>query len=145
MVGNIEDAALALTRPRPYFFDEGSERACYLINGVIYKVNRHGGYGNTEELDSYDYLIRQVFPLNITIAQLTPYYIGSDTVVAAEYVQGQNVGECYDVMLGLPCADPSTCLDDWTASAIRSLGINDLCYGNVIRRGEQYVIVDMEG
>ena len=143
MIGNAEDAALALTRPSWAYMDEGSERICYLINDVVYKVQFR--YGNVEELDSYDYLCRQVFPSNITIAQLTPWYIKDTVVIAAEYVKGQCVSECYDAMLGLPCSEPGTCLDEATADSIRNLGIMDLSYGNVILRDNTYVIVDMEG
>jgi hypothetical protein len=146
MVGNIEDATLALTRPSWAYMDEGSERVCYLINGVVYKVEINSRHtANAYEWDTYRHLCRQPVPRNIGIAQLNLFDVSGHRVIAAEYVEGQPVSDCVAELIGIPCDCEGTCIPSDTARAIGRLGICDLSYGNVILRDNMYVIVDMEG
>ena len=148
MIGNAADAALALhdylSDSQTYLLsDFGCSRMVYLINGVIYKVNRRG-YGdynaNVAEYKQYQ-KIRYVLPTGVTVPDMFIWDIDGHTILASEYIEGALTGECYS--MSIPCDCPDKCIDDALVSALYNLGWDDPSYGNAIWSGDMLYLIDI--
>lgn len=116
MIGNRENAALALTRPKNLLLDEGTTRTAFLIDGVVYKVDDDHG-ANELEIANY-YKWRDRLPQGISFPEMQLYRVNGRYVIAAEYVDGEDTGDCVDEACGLPCTCESPCLSAATLDTI---------------------------
>jgi hypothetical protein len=142
MIGNQTDAALAWTGPYCHLLsDEGSSRIVYLINDVVYKVNRHASYDdNLSEWENYRFLTENL-PRGLFLPEMSLYQINDQNVIAAEYIDGDYTGECIDVGFGCECDSP--CIDITTIEQLASLGIQDMSWGNAINYDGVVYLVDI--
>lgn len=143
MVGNFRDASIAL-----YDFvigdyshilsREGSTRIVYLINGVVYKIDR-GGYANVNECEYEAIRMPKVLPDNVFYPEVSLYRVSDIDVLAMEYIRGQAIYQCIDRDTGDTC-DPM-CMTDKELDLLVDL-IDDPSGMNVIRTDNGYYIID---
>lgn len=142
MIGNREHAALALYDNLPIFNNDGSARVVYLIDNVIYKVDREYG-ANEAEWGNYCHIDTNNLPPFLRIPKMSMYRLGNEAIIACEYVKGIPTGECFDRWAGTDCTDTDKCLPENIENAIRRY-VDDLAWGNVIVCNEVYYMVDLE-
>lgn len=143
MIGNETDARIALTDDylAPYSV-EGTARDIYLINGVIYKVEKADG-ANDAEWSHYQNMREIPLSPYIRIPEMSRYRINDEIVIAAEFVNGVETGECFATWAGMTCDCPEPCLSPAIDSEIRRY-VEDLAWGNVIVSDGCYYLVDLE-
>lgn len=138
MIGNVADAALALTRPREFVLSaEGTTRMVYLINGVVYKVEYCYGVNELE----YDNILNSVslLPDNVKYPEATLYSIEGETIIAMEYISGTAIYECFCEDYGDDHAD--VCMTHSERALLVDI-MSDPNGMNVIRTDTVYYIVD---
>lgn len=127
MIGNAHDAALAATDPIDYLFsDFGCSRYVYLINDVIYKVNRNAYNSNADEFNAAS-LVKANLPEGFAVPDMSMY----GNVLAMEYISGDPTGICTDMELGMECSHAQydeVCM----GLDINIEGWGDPSYGNAI-------------
>lgn len=143
MVGSLEHAALAIDGVG-HRIGAGSSRDVYLIDGIAYKVeNVRGNYSqNIEESRIYDVFIEHCSELtNIKVPEMSFYSVGNALVVAAEFIDGIEMGECRRD----PCDTHDTCVPYRVIEKISTfVSYNyDFAYGNIIFRNGIYYLVDL--
>lgn len=130
-IGSERDARLA--GMDNFFLAEGCSRVCYLINGVVYKVNTFPG----QNRDEFENLNRLPNVPGIGIPSVAMY----GDVLAMEYIQGRETGLCWDCEMGDPC-QYGDCMPVSVANVLNQYGISDLSHGNVIERDGMFYIID---
>lgn len=149
MIGNHTDAKAALESAMGscanLYSDHGSARQVYLINGVIYKIERYKG-SNLNEWSRYCSIAPEMLPTNIRIPEMALYRVGNEDIIAAEFVSGNEVGDCWEREdYGTCNCPPGVCLDANIAEGIRLYcNMVDLAFGNVINVDDIYYVVDLE-
>lgn len=140
MIGNLVDATLAQRRHFP-MFDRGSARDVYLINGIIYKVETEEDANNVEFANLIN--ITDI-PANIGIPDFSMHVVDGRPVMAMEYISGVKVYtcQCFDIGLYECDCDTECILTGDILARLKSVGLTDFVYGNVIYDGETYWIVD---
>lgn len=144
MIGSMLDADAAISG-EAMFLAEGSARAVYVLNNVVYKIETESGCNDFE----YDNLVRLgsvTLPDGIALPAWNVFTVDGIKIIAMEYIDGTPVGECYCDWAGTEC----NCPTDSKAplgilTACRNLGIEDLAVGNLIYRDGVYYLVDLEG
>lgn len=143
MVGTYADAALALSDFVTGDYSrilsrEGSARIVYLINGVVYKIDRAGSDDNIREYEA----IRSAnaLPDNVFYPETSLYCVGNDDVIAMEYIRGQAIYMCIDSDTGDIC-DPM-CMTNAERNLFTSDILPDPSGMNVIRTDNGYYIID---
>lgn len=147
MIGTKAAAARALARLLPVFSDHGSARIVYRAGNVIYKVERPSEVGsNTAEWNHYLSIDPAMLPPHIRMPEMSIYDFDGKTVIAAEFINGSQVGECFELEDNGSCDCPKDmCLSLNAAEDIRgSVDITDLAIGNVILSNGIYYVVDLE-
>lgn len=143
MIGNAVDAALAETCPEEFLYsDDGSSRLVYLINGVIYKVDRRNYRDNEAEFLAYKNMTGKL-PTGISLPKMSLFQIGDREIIAAEFIRGIETGDCYDKYLGLECLCGDECIDVGLLDALESIGWRDPTYGNAILSDGTLYLVDL--
>ena len=138
MIGNQTDAALAADRLATFrFSDEGSSREVYLINGVIYKINRNFYMDNQSEFLRASTVFNNL-PEGYAIPEVALY----GDVLAMEYIEGTLMGDCIDTVLGMECSTPNECIDANDSEILNLMGWDDQSYGNAIRRDGIIYLID---
>lgn len=140
-LGTIAGARKALSGELPYLGD-GCYRTAYLDGNVVYKVENEEGYeacANFCEIERY--ASKPVLPKGFRIVPMRYISVGPDSVIAARYIEGQRMGDCY-------CIDKepghdTNCLPDDISIALGEVGI-DASWGNVIYDGSTHWIVDAQ-
>lgn len=141
MIGNETDAALALTHPDTFLYsDEGSSRIVYLINGVIYKVDRNHYRDNAYEFDMYQKMTGNL-PTGVFLPEMSLYRINGQDVIAAEFIDGIPTGDCIDTLLGLPCTCEGMCISPAIIDSIPMW--NDATYGNAMWYDGALYLIDV--
>lgn len=140
MIGNKRDARLALNAEMCYLLsDVGSTRIAYLVNDIVYKVDRWGDYStNVTEFHRYNDLLDANLPDNIKLPTMDLFQIGNRYILAAEYIIGTSMGACW----GQYCRNHNFCLPDEIENILYNY-INDLAPGNVILKDGVYYLVDL--
>lgn len=147
MTGNLTDATAALTSFRrgtmenAFSFD-GSSRMVFLINGVIYKVNRDAEDFNTEEFTMGNRL-RPLLPENVAIPEMSLFDIGGEPVLAMEFISGIDTGECSARFFSLECEDDGECMSDRLIANLNKIGWADSTWGNAILSNGTYFLIDV--
>ena len=140
MTGNATDAALALTHPRHFLLsDEGCSRVVYLINGVVYKVNRGRFLDNEEEFYNGEAMREAMRADNVFIPAMAMY----GDVLAMEYISGELTGECMASVIGLPCDCPDMCIPAPMLAHLTNMGWRDAAYGNAIWCDGSLYLIDV--
>lgn len=138
MVGNAKDAALALTHPREFLLsDEGCSRVTYLINGVVYKINRFRFLDNEDEYETANALRAAFRAENVVIPEVSLY----GSVLAMEYIEGEVTGECYSAFEECDC--PDMCISDAMVANLTMIGWRDPAYGNAMWVDGSLYIIDL--
>lgn len=134
------DAALAATRPAEFLLsDDGTSREVYLINGVVYKVNRGAFLDNEDEFHNIN-AMREVFAANNAFLPCVAMF---GDVLAMEHIEGELTGECFAGDAGLPCDCPTMCLPAPVVANLVSFGWRDPAYGNAIYCDGALYIIDL--
>lgn len=146
MTGNATDAAEAVRRANEDYTygllsDDGTSRITYLINGIVYKVDRDDGGANYAEWRNYSDLSRETLPAPFRIPNMSAYGSGRDMVIAADYINGTPIGECY--ASGICDCPPGSCFSDDILNIVTRY-ISDVCYGNVINNADGLWLIDLE-
>ena len=90
-IGTLENAKAALNNDvEP--FDSGSSRRVYLIDGVVYKVERYGDYSNRNEVacapKMAELVENSLFPFRVP--EVTAWNVDDrNMVVAMEFIDGE--------------------------------------------------------
>lgn len=147
MTGNLTDATAALTAAtrgtlENVFSMDGSSRAVFLINGVIYKVNRDTEDFNTEEFLMGN-MLRPLLPENVAIPQMSLFDINGETVLAMEFIDGILTGECSDRFFSTGCEDDGLCMSDRLIANLNKIGWTDSTWGNAILSNGTYFLIDV--
>lgn len=129
MIGNYVDAALAKTGPHRYLLsDEGTSRIVYLINGIVYKINRFTTYEDNEaEYVNWE-LLKDRLPHGVYMPDMSLWNVNGVSVIASEYIDGMDTGDCSDVGYGCECDSPHIPAD--TIRVLDKLGWGDCAWGN---------------
>ena len=94
MIGNVDDARLALSGDVPVWNSDGTTRYVYLINDVIYKV-AEWERDNISEYERYLWLSKtNTHPL-IAFPNTGLFDVDGTPVIAMERIYGTLTGECY--------------------------------------------------
>ena len=130
MTGNAAHAALAATHPDEFLFsDFGCSRIVYLIDGVIYKVQRNPFYRDNE----FEFAAGQALSGNLPEGYAIPEMEMFGNVLAMAYIDGEPTGECTDIQLGLPCSHAGSNEECIPADILdRINGWDDPAYGNAL-------------
>ena len=140
MIGNAADAALAATLPAEYLLsDEGTSRIVFLINGVVYKVNRDRFLDNEDEFNNANSLRELFLTFNVYIPDMTMW----GDVLAMEYIEGELTGECGAMVLDLECDCPDMCIPAPTVAYLVQFGWRDTCYGNAMWVDGSLYLIDL--
>lgn len=143
MIGTEELALEALNGNLPYF-REGTDRKAYEVNGVVYKVDMVIGANRLEVFNMLR--LRNIStPDFIRIPRFTPYRFGDSIVVAMEFVEGEQVFECYDVINGVPCTcanDGIHVVPDHVKEWFNNHDIFDCGAGNIVYSDGVYTLID---
>lgn len=148
MIGNESDAALAYNEWLIGDFEhlwssEGSSRYVFLIDGVIYKVNITPQYDfNDREYANYCEWAGNL-PENVRIPEMSLYRVADTTVIASEFIEGIDTGDCSDSFFGLPCTCDGVCMPKETVEILNDMGWVDDSWGNAIVRDGIYYLVDI--
>lgn len=152
MIGTYEDAALALSEANNGFTDHlfsdfGSTRYVYLINGVIYKVNRFEydvqfGNANQSEYENAHFL-SDMLPDICALPKMHLFEIDGHAVLASEFIDGMQTGECSSAWTGLECEDDGACMSINLLEHLESLGWSDPAWGNAIVSNGKYYLIDV--
>ena len=141
MIGTREDAALALSDFRMHrtgnvlsFY--GSNRAVYLINGIVYKINN----GEVDDdVNAIEY--RNVNSIELDKGYKFPetslYTVNGESVIAMEYIDGTAVAECY-CTADEECDEQ--CAPDDIVSYFESLGLECGGYNAIINDEATWII-----
>lgn len=129
MIGNEADAALAHTGPHRYLLsDFGTSRVVYLINGIVYKVNRHAQFNdNVCEYENWQ-LLQTRLPHGVYLPEMHLFTVNGHDVIASEYIDGMDTGDCSDVGYGCECDSPH--IDPIIIRELDDLGWGDCSWGN---------------
>ena len=140
MVGNSVDAARALAGSVPVFSRHGSTRNVYLIDNVIYKVEKpKDGTGcNEAEYDNMLNLV-SILPEHILFPETTLFEFNGRTVIAMEYIIGTPMSRCYCDMTGEACG--IDCAPGDVCDVMDNLGMDSQGM-NIVYRDETYWIID---
>lgn len=141
MIGNENDAAAAL-RGEGRCIGDGSARECFVIDNVVYKIERCDG-ANDAEWDNYQKIISNPMSDRISIPVMDRILIGEEIIIAAEYIDGIETGECIDRLIGHDCQCLGDCLSDAEETLVREY-IYDTAWGNVMRVNNMLCIIDLE-
>lgn len=129
MIGNYADAALAHTGPYRYLLsDEGTTRSVYLINGIVYKVERYVICADNEREFVQYQLLKDKLPTGVYMPEMFMWDINGSRVIASEYIDGQDTGDCSDVGHGCECDSPH--IPGPTIETLEALGWADCAWGN---------------
>lgn len=142
MIGNAATAAAVLDPYMSPFSDDGSARIVYLIDNVIYKVERARGYNDTEWA-RYSYIDPNTLPPHIRVPKMHRHVVDGRVVIAAEYIDGIATGECIGRVIGVGCDCDDPCLSERVQDEIMQY-IEDVSWGNVIISDGVYYIIDLE-
>lgn len=150
MIGNENDARTAFrswadSTFEHLFSDNGSSRYVFLIDGVIYKVNRYadGRWDANEDEYRNGEKMRGMMPAGVFIPAMDIYDIDGNIVLAMEFVSGLSTGECSGAWSGLGCECDGLCISDKLMDELCGLGWDDPCWGNAIRVGADIYLVDV--
>jgi hypothetical protein len=135
-IGNMTDAEHAAFHPSEYFLGSGISRVAFLINGVVYKVNRTHFNDNLTEYENI-MRVRDMATDTIRFPEVAMY----GDIIAMEYVEGTESGACVDCECGLEC-QYGDCMPADVITYLKSLSFNDICYGNVIEDCGRYYLID---
>lgn len=141
MVGTYEDALDS--RMHGTLIGAGGSRKAYLYNGVVYKW-QFGEYAvgiNRTEIRVYEELCSAILPDPIRIPEMSLYRLPRNEVIAAEYVEGQVMGECWCIPGKEEC--DATCLPDHIR-LMASPFCHDLAGRNTIFDGRYFWLIDLE-
>jgi hypothetical protein len=100
VIGNYEDAARALAafRERDFSYalsDFGSTRVVYLINDVVYKVEREDEDSKDANLYEIENMLKGIpegLPIRFPKASL--FEVDGANIIAMEYIEGEEIGRC---------------------------------------------------
>jgi len=140
MVGTLRGARDALCGNLTEI-GEGSYRVVYRQGDVVYKVEYDEGieaHANSYEWEKVHNL--PDLPPNVAVPDYSLYDIDGIPVLAADYIEGRKMGECYENW-HVPCDNHEACLP---TNIENQLSQFDLAYGNVIFDGDTYWIVDVD-
>jgi hypothetical protein len=150
MIGSHADAARALiaydTGDNEFLLsDEGTTRAVYLINGVIYKVNRvENGIWDINEMEWTRYLNMNDLPRGVFLPEMFLYRVGEVNVMASEFIDGIPIGECMSCDMGDPCEDPEFCMDPILIEELHhNFGWSDSAWGNAVECDGVIYLIDV--
>lgn len=90
-IGTLENAKAALSGGH-HWIGRGSSRTCYLIDGVVYKVENYSDYSNRNEVRCADIYRERIAeaPFPFAIPEVTGYQVDDDNyVVAMQFVDGE--------------------------------------------------------
>lgn len=153
MVGNSTDALTALTAYNEcddsnLLSDVGTTRMVYLINDVVYKVDRV--LSNSENAWEYEHAskIRGNLPTGVRIPEMELYTFYDDSagtidfVLACEFVTGFPTGECLDqILIGCEHLFCRPCLPFDRLDELRYYGWTDHSWGNAMwSKGILYLV-----
>lgn len=122
----------------------GNFRRVYRDGPTVYKVEYGEGFDldcNRNEVDNLDRLRAISLPANIALPDAYLYETDGVNIVSMEYIDGTPMGDCF--CLPREGHDPNACLPEDIVRFLVDLGI-DCAYGNVIRSGRRYYIVDAD-
>lgn len=141
MIGSPEDAYIASTLPEEFLLsDDGTSRLVYLINDVVYKVNRHSINDNLNEYNNGEILRKAIKSMGIVVPEMSLY----GEVLAMEYINGIPTGECLEtVYLGLDCECEGEHLDNELIDKLSTLGWEDCTYGNAMWFHNTLYLIDV--
>lgn len=96
MIGNAADAALTLTDPEEFLLsDDGGTRKVYLINGIVYKVERSGINYSCNVTENMNINGGMTLPEGFKFPKASLYTIDGVPVLAMEYIAGIAKAACY--------------------------------------------------
>lgn len=139
MIGNAHDAAFAATCPADFEIGEGNSRIAYLINGVVYKVQKSDRFSDNRNEWYNVRAISDSLPNNVFVPDCTLY----GDVLAMELVEGILAGDCIDNYLGMECSTPDACISERLSNMLSNIGFVDQSYGNMIIRPEGVYLIDL--
>ena len=140
---NFEEIAAAALAGEMPLFREGSSRDVYEVNGWVFKVDHVNDIANAYELANLIAFNDVEFPDYIRIPDHKAFRFGNDLVIAMEFVEGRQLFECFDAILGLPCeCDMAHVVPAHVADFFHSIGITDIGAGNVIVQDGIYTLID---
>lgn len=144
MIGNETDAALALTGDAPVFSYAGSTRTVYLIDNVIYKVNKMGDEVWDDNASEWEHflILRDRLPSPFRVPEMTLYTIGNEAIIAAEYITGSHTGECSSEWTDI-CECIGECIPTEMVHRLMSIGWSDPVWGNAIINNGIFYLVDI--
>lgn len=148
MIGNMTDAAAALASAlgpcTNLYSDYGSARQVFLINGIIYKIEKECG-ANAAEWDRYNRIDPASLPAHIRIPEMSRYIVGDEIVIAAEFIDGEAVGECFCEFIDAAVCTCEDVISDRLSEDIKyHCDIVDLSVGNIIASHGAYYVIDLE-
>lgn len=145
MVGSEADARAAL-RGNAEWIGSGERREVYLIEDIVYKVERslsvkHNRV-NQKEFDKAN-AVRETAPFNIVIPEITLYAVDGETVLAMPFIDGEEMQGCPELD-GVACHDScARCLPADIYAVIEKLDFDGPSTGNTIRKDGKYYLIDL--
>jgi len=139
MVGNIEDATHALNPAAHLMFllsSHGSTRDVFLINDVVYKVERQSDWVNATE---YEVMTTKRLPVGVFYPEVSLYDIDGTEVIAMDYIEGTFIYECFCSLSDDTC--DSMCMTEHEREFLIPL-LDDPSGLNVVRNEHGYYIID---
>lgn len=95
MIGNEDNARLALDGYLRLLSAHGSTRIVYIADDVVYKIEAYGEIGtNLAEYDNASRL-NAILPEGYFVPEVALYDFTDGNVLAMDYITGQEMGECY--------------------------------------------------
>lgn len=141
MIGNLYDARRAAEGRLGLLSDYGSARTVYRSGDVVYKVDKDEG-ANLSEWRRYKSITS--VPAKVMVPRMSLYTVGDDYVIAAEFIDGEQSGEC-SAYISSFCEEPGLCLPgDIMDDISMTFQMIDFAWGNVIRKNGIYYVVDLE-
>lgn len=138
-IGNYDDAQEihneALWSSHEYILAHGTDRVVYLLNDVVYKVDRY----STDSINLYEYVkanqYRPVLPENVRIPEITLYRVEDQTISAMEYIDG-------DFISNFEGKGPRSMPENLSAF-LYDMGFTDQDPNNVILKDDIFYLIDL--
>lgn len=141
MTGTDELATLALARALPEI-GQGCSRIAYRFGDTVYKVETSRGANLSEFYNASMARGRVVYPF--VIPEMALHYVNDSVVLSMPYIDGIPTGDCVSAFLGLACECDGNCMPPEIAAKAKAINGDSLSWGNTIRVGEEYVIIDFD-
>lgn len=146
-IGTVAGARQALNGELTYL-GEGCFREAYIDyeTDTVYKIENEDGIewaANSSEWATYcnrDFLI---LPSNVRIVPMRMLTVDNMPIIAARFIRGVAMGDCYCVPEFLEPDHAEVCLSDDIAIELANAGI-DTAHGNIIYDGTTYWVVDAQ-